>query len=132
VLPALCGPTRSSPPGSTQPTEPPPAPIERTSTQLDWTGNPAAEPSGSTGTAPSSTRQVSKLVPPTSAQMASSRPSSRASRATASAPATGPEKIASNGASSASSNDIVPPPERMISSAAPSLRARRSAPSARR
>ena len=64
---------------------------------------------------PPLTRQVSKLVPPTSAVMRSSMPSLRASSPAPSAPATGPDMMVSNGRSSASAKVIEPPPERVMS-----------------
>ena len=65
---------------------------------------------------PPLTRQVSKLVPPTSAVIRLSIPSERASSPAPSAPATGPDMMVSNGRSSASAKVIEPPPERVMSS----------------
>ncbi len=64
---------------------------------------------------PSITTETSKLVPPTSAAITWSIPSSRARPAAPSTPATGPEMIVSNGRSAASSKVIAPPPERISS-----------------
>ena len=80
----------------------PPEPIVRTSTHGVWRGRPSTLPSKRSGARPSAIRQVSKLVPPTSAAIARSRPSVLASAAAPWAPATGPERIVSNGRSSAS------------------------------
>ena len=58
-------------------------------------------------------------MPPTSARDRRRGAELAGQRGGASAPATGPEKIASKGARRPRANDIVPPPERMIESAPP-------------
>ena len=124
-LPALCGPTRRSPPMSIYAIEPPPAPIERTSTQLAWTGI-CCDPAGrqQRGSPVNDQSGVEARPAHVGGDDAGSR-SALASWAAASAPATGPEEIASKGRSSASRIVIAPPPERMMYVAAEAVRRER-------
>src|SRR5215212_6622126 len=94
--------------------EPPPAPTERTSTHGVCSGIPTTSPSYLTVGRPPTSRQVSKLVPPTSAVIARSRPRSRHSVLAPTAPATGPDITVSNGRELASSNETQPPEEVVI------------------
>ena len=76
--PALRGPMCSRPPSSSQPIEPPPAPIVCTSiigSAIAWR---LISPSRVTCTSPSLTTEASKLVPPMSTTMQSSEPRPRA------------------------------------------------------
>jgi hypothetical protein len=104
----------SRPPTSTWAIELPPAPIERTSTQGVSTGSPTMLPWYINCGRPALTRQVSKLVPPTSAVITCSMPSRRAISPAPLAPATGPDMTVSKGREAASPKVIAPPPERVI------------------
>ena len=72
MAPALCGPTCSSPPTSTQAMLPPPAPMERTSTLGMPRRSSPNIASGEITRRPARIAETSKVVPPMSMTMTSS------------------------------------------------------------
>ena len=77
MRPALCGPTRRSPPASIQAIEPPPAPIVRMSTIGAFAGMPnSISKSSLRVNSPASIRLTSQEVPPMSSVMIRSEPAS--------------------------------------------------------
>ena len=96
--PALCGPTRSSPPLSIQATEPPPAPIVLRRPSACRRAGPIRSRTPSSGSPrPSAIRLTSKLVPPMSIEIRLLRPVSCPKKIALSTPPTGPETRRSTG-----------------------------------
>jgi hypothetical protein len=105
---------RSTPAPSSQIIEPPPAPMDETTTTGIIMGNSAMCSDWLTVACPPSTKATSALVPPISSVTKSAMPNSDAMRTAPVTPAAGPESRVSAGRSRALRAVISPPLERVM------------------
>ena len=111
MAPADCGPTRSMPRASTQPIEPPPAPIDSMSTIASDVSSPATSRAGPPGHPPTGgDGHVERRAAHVAADHVGT-PAAAATAIDAATPAAGPDAASRMGACRASRAVMVPPPE---------------------